>query len=527
MKESRKKMIRQKASKPMHFLFRLIFSHTFVTIVLVVAQIVILTWMIMSISVYSSVAAVLFNLLSALALILIINDDEENVTFKLAWVIPICAFPVIGVSLYALGKFNMGGIGVRHRIMQREKLIKPYIRSDAGMKERLAEENPQLYQFSGYMERIGDAAIYENCDVKYYPLGDDQYIDILEDLKNAKKYIFMEFFIICRGEVWDTIIEILKEKVKEGIEVRVMYDGMCSLVNLPYNYPKKLNAFGIRAKQFSPIKPILSTHQNNRDHRKIIVVDGEIAYTGGVNLADEYMNKKVRFGHWKDNAIRIRGEAVKSFTAMFLQMWDLDEVKIENYEPYIKHPEVVPGNVDGYVIPYADGPHRMEGVAQRVYLQILNTAKHYVHIMTPYLILDQEMLSALNYAAQRGVDVTLILPHIPDKKMAFAIARTYYPVLISRGVKIYEYTPGFVHAKMFTSDDDTAVIGSINLDYRSLFLHYECAAYLYQNPVIADMEADFQKTLAKSERMTLEKYRKIPFGWRACGRICRIVGPLM
>ena len=340
----------------------------------------------------------------------------------------------------------------------------------------------------------------------------------------------MEYFIVERGYMWDSILEILEEKVKEGVEVRVMYDGMCCLMLLPYHYPKVLEAKGIRCKMFSPIKPTLSTYQNNRDHRKIVVIDGHTAFTGGVNLADEYINRKVRFGHWKDTAIMLKGDAVLSFTMMFLQMWNVTERQQDDFSRYVlpRGTEVAgAGDRGGFVLPYGDSPMDREQVGERVYLDILNQAKNYVHIMTPYLILDDEMENALCYAAKRGIDVTIIMPHIPDKKYAYLLARTYYPELIEAGVKIYEYTPGFVHAKVFVSDDEKAVVGTINLDFRSLYLHFECASYIYRNPVVLAVEQDYQDTLKTCALITMENCKNYSWGGKKLGRLMRLVAPLM
>ncbi|MDE6594758.1 MAG: cardiolipin synthase, partial [Oscillospiraceae bacterium] len=310
------------------------------------------------------------------------------------------------------------------------------------------------------------------------------------------------------------------------------YDGMCSLVLVPYSYPKKLIAQGVKCKMFSPIKPVLSTVQNNRDHRKILVVDGHTAFTGGVNLADEYINKCERFGHWKDTAVMIKGEAVAGFTMMFLQNWNITEYDCEDkYARFIKtnFPEIAEKNLPtgGFVMPYGDSPLDNENVGQNVYLDILNRAEKYVHIMTPYLILDNEMTSALTYAAKRGVEVIIIMPHIPDKQYAYILARSYYKELISAGVKIYEYTPGFVHAKCFVSDGIRAVVGSINLDYRSLFLHFECACYFYMNSVVRQVEEDVQKTLEKCVEITVEDCKKYNVFKRIAGHLLRIIAPLM
>lgn len=309
-----------------------------------------------------------------------------------------------------------------------------------------------------------------------------------------------------------------------------MYDGMCCLMLLPYHYPEELKKRGIRCKMFSPIKPVLSTHQNNRDHRKIVVIDGHTAFTGGVNLADEYINRKVRFGHWKDTAIMLKGDAVKSFTIMFLQMWNITERSGEDFSSYLpKEPcRFQPGQEpSGFVLPYGDSPMDRERVGEQVYLDILNQAKRYVHIMTPYLILDDQMKNALIYAAKRGIDVVIIMPHIPDKKYAYLLARTYYPELIGAGVKIYEYTPGFVHAKVFVSDDEKAVVGTINLDFRSLYLHFECAAYIYRNKVVADVEKDYRETLKKCQLITLEDCSRFSWGGRRLGQLMRLIAPLM
>lgn len=338
----------------------------------------------------------------------------------------------------------------------------------------------------------------------------------------------MEYFIIERGIMWDTILDILKEKVKEGVEVRVMYDGMCSILLLPYNYPKELESFGIKAKMFAPIVPFLSTTQNNRDHRKIVVIDGKTAFTGGVNLADEYINLVERFGHWKDVAVKVTGDAVRSFTIMYLQMWNVSEQGSENYEAYVKN--IVyeePLYHDGFVIPYGETPTRSTEVGKTVYQSMINGSTKYVHIMTPYFIVGREFLDCMRYAAHRGVEVAMILPHIPDKKVVYFIARTFYPELIQAGIKVYEYTPGFIHAKIFVSDDQCATVGTINLDYRSFYHHFECGAYFYDNSVVAKVEEDFQDTLLECQEITMDYYKKIPLYQKLIGRVSRFIAPLL
>ena len=323
------------------------------------------------------------------------------------------------------------------------------------------------------------------------------------------------------------ILQILREKVKEGVEVRFMYDGMCAISMLPYRYPAQLRKYGIKCKMSNKVRPFLSTTQNNRDHRKICVIDGKVGFAGGINLGDEYINRKVRFGHWKDTAVMLKGDAVQSLTMIFLQMWNADERKAENYKRYLTPKRKELRRELGYVIPYADSPFDNENVGEEVYFHILNHAKKYVHIMTPYLILDNEMLTTLKRAAKSGIEVIIIMPHIPDKWYAFAVAKTYYRELIEGGVQIYEYQPGFVHAKVFVSDDDTATVGTINLDYRSLYLHFENGVFIYNNSEIDRIERDFQQTLAKCHKVTLIEVRKRTMLPKIIGQVLRLFAPLM
>ena len=277
---------------------------------------------------------------------------------------------------------------------------------------------------------------------------------------------------------------------------------------------------------FAPIKPLFSSHYNNRDHRKILVIDGKTGFTGGINLADEYINKKERFGHWKDTGLMIQGAAVQKFTCMFLEMWNVSERRDPDYETFLTAPDTDRQD-DGYVIPYDVMPYGTERMGKQVYLDILNTACKYVHIMTPYLILDYEMITALTFAAKRGVEVAIIMPHIPDKKYAFALAKTYYNELLEAGVQIWEYEPGFVHAKVFVSDDKKAAVGTVNLDYRSLYHHFECGVFFYGNSEIKKVEEDFQKTKEKSIFITPADYKKLKLTTRLEGKVLRIVAPLM
>ncbi len=350
-------------------------------------------------------------------------------------------------------------------------------------------------------------------------------------LEQAEHFIFLEYFIIDEGLMWGEVLEILARKAKEGVDVRLMYDGTCEFVLLPHKYLKLLRELGIKCKVFAPVSPFISTHYNYRDHRKILVIDGYTAFNGGVNLADEYINRVQRFGHWKDTAVMLKGEAVKSFTLMFLQMWNIDEKTLEFPKKFIFPATVSKGNAaekaGGYVVPYGDWPLDNDKLGERVYMDILNRALRYVYIMTPYLILDGEMETALKYAAERGVDVAVILPGIPDKKIPYALAKTHYKSLLESGIRIYEYTPGFVHAKVFVSDDREAVVGTINLDYRSLYHHFECATYMYGTDCISDIKSDFQSMLSKCRHVTPETVKKEKWMVKLTGVLMKVASPLL
>ena len=340
----------------------------------------------------------------------------------------------------------------------------------------------------------------------------------------ARDQTYQELIASCAA-LDGKVLEILARKAAQGVDVRLMYDGTCEFTLLPRNYPKRLQKLGIQCKVFSRATPLVSTHYNYRDHRKILVIDGHTAFTGGVNLADEYINHICKFGYWKDTAVMIKGDAARSFTLMFLQLWGLSEKQLEPLPAALPAASSEPSG--GFVLPYSDDPMDGEKVGKRVYMDLLARAERYVHIMTPYLILDSELENALCYAAKRGVDVRLLLPGIPDKKIPYALAKTHYRALLDAGVKIYEYIPGFVHAKVFVCDDREAVVGTINLDYRSLYHHFECASYLYGVPCIAEIEADFQACLTVSRTVTYETVKKEKWHVKLIGFVVKLLAPLM
>ena len=513
-------------------LLRLVFSRFFVIALLAVLQILIL---IAAYAYFTDKLPILINVmrLFSLGMVIYLFNCKMDSSAKLTWMFIIAVLPLAGAAFLLFTQSNIG-----HRV--ETKLVDEQIQRSRGfleqpphVLEKLEHDGSGVDDLCRYLNRSGCFPLFDGTAVRYFPLGEDMFEAMLEELEKAEKFIFLEFFIIQEGYMWGRILDILTRKAKEGVEIRVLYDGMCEMFTLPVNYWKLLEKVGIRARPFSAIKPVASSHYNYRDHRKILVIDGRVAFTGGVNLADEYINRIERFGHWKDTGVMLKGPAARSFTLMFLQMWYVGE-KEPDYETWLREPAELPAALPeaetekrGYVMPYCDSPLDGEKVGESVYMDILNRATDYVHIMTPYLILDGELETALRFAAERGVDVKLILPGVPDKKVANALAKTHYRRLTESGVKIYEYAPGFVHAKVFVSDDRKAVVGSINLDYRSLYHHFECATYLYQTGCIADIEADFLRTLERCRTVTAESIRKEKLTTKLIGQTVKFLSPLM
>ena len=515
--------------KKLRSLLRIIFGRTTLGFLFLLIQVAVLVFGYYGLKEYTFFVYGGSAVLSAAVLIYIISA-ESNSSIKLSWVVPILLFPVFGTLFYLFLTLQPGTHWINGRIQEAGRDLAPLLVQDPEALKEYDSRSASGGNLVRYMNRYGGFPAYQESCATYFPLGDQMFPALLEELEKAERFIFMEYFIVERGEMWDAILAVLERKAREGVEVRFMYDGTCSLMLLPHDYPETLRAKGIQCKVFSPMRPAITSYQNNRDHRKICVIDGHTAFTGGVNLADEYINRKVRFGHWKDTAVRIRGKAVTSFTMMFLQLWSVTEKGKEDYGAFVCPAGYrLPAGSDtsGFVMPYADSPLDGENVGEQVYLDILGHARRYVHIMTPYLILDDLMLSALKYSAKRGVETIIIMPHVPDKIYAYLLARSYYAELLKAGVRIFEYTPGFVHAKVFTSDDEKAVVGTINLDFRSLYLHFECAAYFYKNGVIREVERDFQETLSHCQPVTLDDCRRYPFLKRFAGKALRILAPLM
>lgn len=464
----------------------------------------------------------------AILVVLVIVNKWVNPANKLSWTFLILLSPILGLLLYFL--FGRSGLtkGTRQRMDAVNTEVAACLTRDGAAEEALRTEDNGVFRQSEYIREWGHFPLYRNTATKYYKCGEEMFPDMLEALKSAEHFIFLEYFIIEEGYMFDTVVKILEQKVKEGVDVRLIYDDVGCISTLPTRYYKTLQKKGIKCAAFNPFRPIMSVIMNNRDHRKIFVVDGTVGFTGGINLADEYINKVERFGYWKDTGIRIEGEGVWSLTNMFLSMWNYIVHSSEDYRAFM--PSVYqkePFQNDGYVQPYGDSPLDHENVGENIYLNIIGKAKDYVYIFTPYLIIDHEMMVALCNAAKCGVDVRIVTPGIPDKKMVYLLTQSYYEPLIRAGIKIYQYTPGFIHAKCFVCDDEIATVGSVNLDFRSLYLHFECGVWMYRSSAVMQVKEDCLETFACSEEMTLEFCRNRALPVRLLQSILRLLAPLL
>lgn len=443
--------------------------------------------------------------LHILSILIVLNivRTSRHLSSDLMWIILIMLFPVFGTFVYVLMLLSLLFGKTFRNIIKEQKKASSYYIQDESIIDEIRNDNLDYVSQLAFLHEEG-FPIYRNTDFEYYAPCENGFNVMLEELKKAENYIFMEYFIIEEGFMFNSILSILEEKVKQGVEVRIMYDDMGSLGTLPASYAKQLEKKGIKAVSFNRISPIINTIMNHRDHRKILIVDGKVAFSGGANLADEYINKKVKHGHWMDNIICIKGEAVWSYLVMFLTNWNALRHEDFDYSVF-KNEDVVEETLfDGYIAPYAETPLDEELTGQSVYEDLLNSANKYVYIMTPYLIIDSEMINTLIHTAKKGVDVRIIMPGIADKQIVHDMGTTYYKQLIQGGVKIYEYEPGFVHSKVFICDDTYATVGTINLDYRSLYLHFENGTLLYKSKKIMDVKQNFFDTLEHCKKIQVE-----------------------
>ena len=506
-------------------LLSMLFSRTGVVILLLLLQVALVVLWIIGLSDYMPHFMAFMTILDVIMVFVVINSPMDS-TAKITWLVIISVLPVFGALFYLYCWTNLGHRKLKQKVEELTEKEQELIVQDPDVLRQIKDISPETAGMAHYIRRTGCYPIYNNTDVRYFSMGEDMLETMLWELDKAEDFIFLEYFIINEGIMWGKILEILARKAREGVDVRVIYDGTCEITKLPSDYPRRLEKLGMQCRVFSPLRLFISTHYNYRDHRKIMETDRKTAFTSGGNLADEYSNEVDRFGKWKDTALMLKGEAVKSFTLMFLSAWNLTG-EAESYLKYLSVPAEVPKNAMGYVLPYGDNPLDRDKVGEFVYMDILNHATRFVHIMTPYLILDDELTAALQLAASRGVDVKLILPGIPDKAIPYALAKGHYMSLLRAGVKIYEFTPGFVHAKVFVSDDVRAVVGTINLDYRSLYHHFECAAYLYQTACIPDIEEDFQQTLRQCRRVTRKMVREEKLRTKITAVLVKAIAPLL
>ncbi|MGL5379152.1 cardiolipin synthase [Clostridium sp.] len=511
----------------MRKILELLFSRMVIVGLLIILQLGILSFAIWRLSESFVYLYVLFIVVS-IAVVIYILSRKDNPSYKLAWAIPVLLVPVFGGLFYLIFAANKSNKRFRKKIEKVSREVVPLNMQDENIIKEIESQNKSIASQAKYINSYAACAVHKNTTTKYLSPGEDFFEKLKEELQNAKHYIFMEYFIIQEGVMWDSILDILVKKVQNGVDVRLIYDDMGCLRTLPYKYNEKLEKMGIKCLAFNPFVPFLSLIMNNRDHRKITVIDGHTAFTGGINLADEYINEIVRFGHWKDASIMLKGDAVWNLTLMFLQVWNFNTNEKDNYETF--KPKVYweeEFESDGYVQPYGDSPLDDEIVGENVYLNIINKATEYVYINTPYLIIDNELVTALTLAAKGGIDVRIVTPHIEDKWYAHIVTRAYYSQLIESGVKIYEYTPGFIHSKTFVSDDEVGVVGTINMDYRSLYLHFECGVWLYKTKSVLEIKEDFLITLEKCQRITLEDCNKIKWSNRFVRSILKVFAPLM
>lgn len=469
------------------------------------------------------------SILAAVFVLYIIQKDD-NPSIKMGWIMIILVLPVLGVPLYFFYGDGKPTKQMYKRVVDAHLVDTEKVKQPSDTVAAFCDLDKRAYSTSKYIYDNSGFPVYRNTQVKYYRSGEAMFSDMLTALSSAKHYIFLEYFVIEDGEMWNAILSILMEKANEGIEIKVIYDDVGSIAkDLHKNFDKYMESLhpGIKCLKFNPMRPLAIMSMNNRDHRKLMIIDGEIGFTGGVNIADEYINKKMLYGHWKDSGIRLRGDAVRNMTLMFAELWNAfhySEIFVKDYlRPDVPYVEAYS---DGYVQPFSDCPFDKEYLSKNIIIDMVSRAKDRAYIFTPYLIIDSELREILCIAAKRGIDVRIVTPGTPDKKIVYRLTRANYRPLFDAGVKIYEYTPGFLHAKSVLADDDTAMIGSVNFDYRSMYLHFECGVYLYGSECINALEADCIDVFDKSHQITHDDLKRGIF-WQTVDSILRAFETLL
>lgn len=502
----------------------LVFSRLVITVLLLLLQVVWLFVLFNWLGAYAKWCNTVGIVLSVIMCLALIRQDSTVPEFKISWMILFAVMPVQGGLLYLMWGNKRPALGLRRKMERAGQAMADTRPTDAAAEAALRERDPRAALTARYLNDYAPAPVYGGTAAKYYPDGQSMFADMLPALESARYSIFVESFIIGMGEMWGQIHEILRRKAAEGLDVRVIYDDAGCLSLLPHNYVEILRADGIRAFSFNRCVPVLNLVMNNRDHRKIMVIDGKIGFTGGVNLADEYINKLERFGYWKDSGVRLEGPGATALANIFLTFWKA-KYPDEPIDPARDLPAVPPVETDCLVQPFADSPVDREAVAKNTYLELINQAERRLYICTPYLILDNDLLSCLRLAAKRGVDVRIYTPGVPDKPTVYQLTRSYFPHLLRAGVKIYSYTPGFLHAKTWLVDDRIAAVGTVNLDYRSLYLHFENSVLLYGGAVLEDVRRDLAEIERESAEVKAADCRTGFFG-TMYSAVLRLVAPL-
>lgn len=468
----------------------------------------------------------LFAIAEVFAIITVVYlvSRRGNPSYKIAWIVFILVIPIFGILVFML----IGGGRVFPHLKKRMNKCERKYKSQLGIDEEIYDNlryyDNQHSRQADYLTRESGYPLYKNSSVEFLAPGEEFLPRFLEELQKAQKYIFIEFFIVAEGEMWSSVQQILEQKVKEGVEVKLLFDDFGSIKRQKRSFIKRLRRRGIEVAVFNKIRPSFDIFMNNRNHRKIVVIDGKIAVTGGLNLADEYINRLERFGYWMDCAVMIKGDAVKSFLAMFCSTWEFTTGKPINMEEHISQETAL---AKGFVLPYGDGPLDDKNPAEGIYMQILNTAQRYVYITTPYLILDNSMTDILKLTAKAGIDVKIITPHIPDKWYVHPVTQYNYYELLEAGVRIFEYTPGFIHSKIFVSDDRVATVGTVNMDYRSFVFHFECGAWICGSETVDDIKNHYEHLLLQSKEITLKDWNKTPWYTKLKRAILHLFAPFM
>jgi cardiolipin synthase len=509
-------------------LLKILTGRFFAFVVLISFQIFILVTLILNVLERSNLYFTIIYILGFIAAFYVVSR-EEHPAFKISWVIVILAAPVFGVPFYLIfgNKRDTKKIGRqlseynKYFLYNSKNVFPP---PEISTIEALNEKNRNYKRQSEYLANLTHSSLYDGTSIKYYESGELAIEDILASIESASRFILIEIFIIDFGYLWDKLLTLLQKKVEENVSVYLLYDDLGTIQNFPIHYERTLNKMGIKATVFNKLKAHLNPRLNYRDHRKLIIIDGYTGYTGGINIADEYINRKIRFGHWKDTAVKLEGKAVFSMTEMFFQQWCFaSKTPIDISQFTVRKSS----ESDGWVQPFGDSPLDNDNIAENAYIQIINHASNYVWITTPYLILDTQMITALSIAAQSGVDVRIITPGIPDKWYVHSVSRSHYAQLLRAGVRIYEYTPGFIHSKMFVCDDSVAIVGTTNMDYRSFYLHFECGVAMYYNSAINDVRNDIDRTYDLSKEILLSEEMKTPLLTRILRNILKLFSPMM